>query len=78
MPGMHGRGIGTRRGPGRPPHYGGPPHRRPMGGPMGGPPPPPHHHRPYRRGGCLGCLGTFIIGAGGLIALIILLVGMIF
>lgn len=50
---------------------------RPMGGPgrmrPGGPPPPPPRRGwgGYRRGGCLpGCL-MYVVGAGGIIALLI-------
>lgn len=77
MPGGHG-------GPGGPGgHMGGPMGGGPRG-PMGGPPPPPHHHYggwgfrgPYYRSGCLGGCLTFILGSGGIIALLILLISAI-
>ena len=71
-PGMPGMGPG--RGPGMP------------GVPMGRPPRPPRPPRPhgpgwgpgpYRRGGSLGCMGTFLLGAGGLTALLAALFSLI-
>ncbi|HJA91614.1 MAG TPA: hypothetical protein H9717_00570 [Candidatus Eisenbergiella merdipullorum] len=45
---------------------------------MGRPPRPGWGPGPYRRGGCMGCLCTFLLGAGGLIALLVLLFSFIF
>lgn len=73
--GGHHRPEGHMRGPGG--H---------MGGPMGGhrmppPPPPPHYggYRPRRHygPGCFGCLSTFLLGFGSIIALGALLVSII-
>ena len=67
--GPGGRGPGGMGGPRRPGGMGGPPRgRRP------GPPPPPGHGwgGGYRRGCCLpGCL-MYVLGAGGMIALLVM------
>lgn len=68
--GPGGRGPGGMGGPRRPGGMGGPPRgRRP------GPPPPPPGHGwggGYRRGCCLpGCL-MYVLGAGGMIALLVM------
>lgn len=83
-PGGHMGGPGGMRGPGGPGMHGG----RPIGGP-GGPPPPRHgggfgfgrfggYRRPYRNPGCLGGCLTFILGAGGIIALMVFALAAIF
>ena len=90
-PGMGG-GMGGhhRGGPGGQGGFGGRPHGGGFGG-HGGPPPPPHggfgggmfgRHRgyrgPYRNPGCLGGCLTFLLGSGGIIALIVLALCAIF
>lgn len=89
-PGM-GRGMGGHRGgPGGPGGFGGGP-RGGFGG-HGGPPPPPRggfgggmfgrgyrgYRRPYHNPGCLGGCLTFLLGSGGIIALIVLALSAIF
>lgn len=73
-PGGHG---GHRGGPmGGHGGFGGGPHR----GGFGGPPPPPRRpygfggrgRGPYRNPGCLGGCLTFVLGSGGIIALIVM------
>ena len=88
-PGRHGPGGHGFGGHG--PMGGGP--GGPMGGHRGGPPPHHHggfvgfrgfggYHRrprgPYYRSGCLGGCLTLLLGCGGIIALIVLAIALIF
>ncbi|MCD8084062.1 MAG: hypothetical protein LUE86_11280 [Clostridiales bacterium] len=78
MPRGAGRGGPMGGGPMGGPMGGGPMGRGPMGrGPMGGPMMPPPPRRPYR-GGCMGCLFPFLLGAGGMMALLVLAVSALF
>ena len=78
-PGMRRPGPMGGPGMGRPP-MGRPPMGRPPFGRPPIPPPPPRRGwgtGPYHRGGCMGCLFPFLMGAAGLTALLVMLLSVI-